>query len=124
MAKIFNFGKFCIIITLISFYNINKMIPVFPWASYNPDDIPDLNPHNKDEMRGCLGVVVSFCITTALFVFLQYKILKLEPNLVLFGCLILLNVALYAALVIILAKVSFKIIDWLQKRKNNKNLKN
>ncbi|MBR4623997.1 MAG: hypothetical protein IKO56_00500 [Alphaproteobacteria bacterium] len=100
------------------------MTPVFPWASYNPDDIPDLNPHNKDEMRGCLGVVVSLCIATALFVFLQYKILKLEPNIVLFGCLILLNVALYAALIIFLAKVSFKIIDWLQKRKNNKNLKN
>lgn len=26
-----------------------------PWASYHPDDIPDLTPRSDEEMTGCLA---------------------------------------------------------------------
>jgi len=101
------------------------MIPIFPWASYDPDDIPDLNPHNEEESAGCIAGVIAFLISTVLFVLIEWGVLTLNRigfiGFYTHMILQIVNVVIYAVLTIFLMKMSFKIADkiMLKKKKHN-----
>ena len=92
------------------------MVFINPWAFYHPDDIPDLNPQDEDEARGCICGVCGYIIASAIFVWLMHFILNFRLNgiistdvhfiLILVNCIII-----YPILTIILMKLSFKIAD-------------
>jgi hypothetical protein len=98
------------------------MIFINPWIFYHSDDIPDLNPQDDDEARGCLCGVCAYIIASAIFVWLMHFILNFRLNgiistdvhfiLILINCIII-----YPILTIILMKLSFKIGDKLYKKK-------
>lgn len=98
------------------------MIFINPWSFYKSDDIPDLNPQDDDEARGCICGVCGYIIALAIFVWLMYSILDFRLNdiistdvhfiLILINCIII-----YPILTIILMKLSFKIADKINKKK-------
>lgn len=97
------------------------MIFINPWAFYNSDDIPDLNPQDAEEARGCICGVCGYIIASAIFVWLMYFILNFRLNdiistdvhfiLILVNCIII-----YPILTIILMKLAFKIGDKINKK--------
>ena len=98
------------------------MIFINPWIFYDQDDIPDLNPQDDDEARGCVCGTCAFIIASAIFGWLMYFILNFRLNgiistdvhciLILINCIII-----YPILTIILMKLSFKIGDKIYKKK-------
>ena len=95
------------------------MVFINPWAYYQihePNKIPDLNPQDDDEARGCICGVCGYIIASAIFVWLMHFILNFRLNgiistdvhfiLILINCIII-----YPILTIILMKLSFKIAD-------------
>lgn len=92
------------------------MVFINPLAFYHSDDIPDLNPQDDDEARGCICGVCGYIIASAIFVWLMHFILNFRLNgiistdvhfiLILISCIII-----YPTLTIILMKLSFKIAD-------------
>lgn len=98
------------------------MIFINPWASYNSDDIPDLNPQDDEEEMGCICGICGYIIASAIFVWLMLFILDSRLNgtistdvhfiLILINCIII-----YPILTIILMKLSFKIGDKIYKKK-------
>ena len=97
------------------------MIFINPWAFYHPDDIPDLNPQNDDEARGCLGGIISFCVSSLIFVIMMYFTYKLKSNEIInmdiMMLLFIINVIIYVVLIIAFMNLSFKIIDKINKKK-------
>lgn len=98
------------------------MIFINPWASYHSDDIPDLNPQDDDEARGCICGVCGYIIASAIFVWLMHFILNLRLDGVLstdvYFILILINyIIIYPILTIVLMKLAFKIGDKISKKK-------
>lgn len=93
-----------------------------PWVFYDSDDIPDLTPHDGEEMTGCLAGICGFIISATFFVWLMNFILDLSLNdiistdvhfiLMLINCIII-----FPILTIILMKLSFKIGDKIYKKK-------
>ena len=95
------------------------MIFINPWAYYQihePDKIPDLNPHNDEEMIGCLAGVCGFIISSIIFALVTYLLFSVTVS----GCinrhcislLMLANcIVIYPILTILLMKLSFKIAD-------------
>lgn len=93
------------------------MIFINPWASYHPDDIPDLTPHDDEEMVGCLAGVCGYIVSSIIYVLLFYLCFNLTKG-VLRPILILIDSAvIYPILTIILMKLSFKIGDKIYKKK-------
>ena len=93
------------------------MIFVNPWAFYDPDDIPDLNPHDNEEMVGCLAGGCGFIVSTIIYILLFYLCSTLtecllRPLLVMIDC-----VVIYPILTIWLMKLSFKIGEKIYKNK-------
>ena len=99
------------------------MVIINPWTYYqvhDPDKIPDLNPHNDDEIVGCLFGVCSFIIASILFILITYLLFSVLvsyhinrhwlPLLMLVNC-----VVVYPILTILLMKLSFKIADKINK---------
>ena len=97
------------------------MIFINPWAFYHPDDIPDLNPQNDDEARGCLGGIISFCVSSLIFVIMMYFTYKLKSNEIInmdiMMLLFIINVIIYVVLIIAFMNLSFKIVDKINKKK-------
>ena len=89
------------------------MIMISPWAGYDPDDIPDLNPHDKEEEYGCIAGIIGFCLSAAIFIALQA---------VMHMALILVNVVIFVITTICFMKLSFKIADYLYERNKKKKL--
>ena len=88
-----------------------------PWASYHPNDIPDLNPHDDEEMVGCLAAGCGFIISSIIYVLLLYLCFNLTKG-VLRPILILIDSAvIYPIITIYLVKLSFKIGDKIYKKK-------
>ena len=88
-----------------------------PWASYHPDDIPDLNPHDDEEMVGCLAGGCGFIVSSIIYVLLLYLCFNLTKG-VLRPILILKDSAvIYTIITIYLVKLSFKIGDKIYKKK-------
>lgn len=101
------------------------MIFINPWASYRPEDIPDLNPQDDDEARGCLCGVCGYIIASAIFVWLMHFTLNFRLNGIIstdvyFILMLITCVIIYPTLTIILMKLSFKIGDKIYKKKINK----
>jgi len=93
------------------------MIFINPWAFYDPDDIPDLNPHSDEEMVGCLAGGCGFIVSSIIYVLLFYLCFTFTKS-VLSPILILIDSAvIYPILTIYLMKLSFKIGDKIYKKK-------
>lgn len=93
------------------------MIFINPWASYHPDDIPDLTPHSDEEMVGCLSGICGFIVASIIYVSLFYLCFtltegELRPILVLID-----SVIIYPIITIYLMELSFKIGDKIYKKK-------
>lgn len=104
------------------------MIFINPWIFYHPDDIPDLNPKDDDEARGCLCGVCAFIIASAIFVWLMHFILNLKLNNIIstdvyFILMLITCVIIYPILSIVLMKLSFKIADKINDKINKKKRK-
>lgn len=100
-------------------------MPVFvsPWAFYEPEEIPDLNPHNKEEGYGCLAGFIAMLISTVVFVCISIGLFHLKMrygfSLEAYAIFILANTAIiYPLLTILLMKKGFKIVSWIFKKKN------
>lgn len=100
------------------------MIFINPWASYHSDDIPNLNPQDDDEARGCLGGIISFCMSSLIFVIMMYFTNKLKTNDIInmdiMMLLFIVNVIIYVVLIFVFMDLSFKIVDKINKKKRNK----
>lgn len=99
------------------------MIIINPWARYqvnDPDKIPDLNPHNDDEARGCTSSMISFGLAVLIFVLIQWGLLELRLSKIIsrdiYFWLILANVLLFAGLTILFMNIGFKIVDKMNKK--------
>ena len=96
------------------------MIFINPWAFYDPDDIPDLTPHDDEEMVGCLAGGCGYIVSSIIYVLLFYLCFNLTKG-VLRPILILIDSAvIYPILTIYLMKLSFKIGDKIYKKKRKK----
>lgn len=108
------------------------MVFINPWAYYQihePDKIPNLNPQDDDEARGCVCGVCGYIIASAIFAWLMHFILNFKLNgiistdvhfiLILINCIII-----YPILTIILMKLSFKITENYNKKQKRKNYGN
>ena len=105
------------------------MIFINPWAYYqihDPDKIPDLNPHNDEEMMGCLAGVCGFIISSIIFALVTYLLFSITVsghiNRNWFLLLMVANgIVTYPILTILLMKLSFKIADKIQQtiKENN-----
>ena len=93
------------------------MVFINPWACYDPDDIPDLTPHDDEETVGCLAGACGAIVSTIIYVLLFYLCFTLTKG-VLRPILIMIDSAvIYPILMICLMKLSFKIGDKLYKKK-------
>ena len=102
------------------------MIMISPWAGFNRDNIPDLNPHSKEEEYGCIAGILAFCLSSAIFIALQSVILRIKLDGTIdtdvFMGLILANVIVYVIITICFMKLSFKIADYFSDRNKKKKL--
>lgn len=93
------------------------MIFINPWASYDPDDIPDLTPHTDKEMVGCLSGACGFIVSTIIYVLLFYLCVTLTKGM-LMTILVMIDCAvIYPIITIYLMELSFKIGDKICKKK-------
>ena len=106
------------------------MIIINPWAWYqvnDPDKIPDLNPHDDDEARGCISSMISFGLAVLIFVLIQWSLLDLHLSKTIswnmFIWLILVNILLFAGLTILFMSIGFKIVDKINEKKKDKQVK-
>jgi len=96
-----------------------------PWTYYQihePNKIPDLNPHDDEEMVGCLAGVCGFIIASIIFALVAYLLFSIAVsgyvNIYWIPLLMLVNcIVIYPVLTISLMKVSFKIADKIYKNK-------
>lgn len=93
------------------------MIFINPWASYYPDNIPDLNPHDNEEMVGCLAGACGFIVSTIIHVLLFYLCFTLTEGMLRPILIMIYSAVIYPILTICLMKLSFKIGEKLYKKK-------
>ena len=93
------------------------MIFINPWASYHPDDIPNLTPHDDEEMVGCLAGACGYIVSTIIYVLIFYLCSTLTEG-VLRPILFLIDSAvIYPIIMIYLVNLSLKIGDKIYKKK-------
>ena len=103
------------------------MFPIInPWASYDPDDIPDLNPHCKEDLYdlifgGC-GAIIAIVAYVIIMCLLCNVMITYNLNIYLCGGLMFGCTLIYAVLTIVLMKLGFKISNKIisKKRKQTK----
>lgn len=95
------------------------MIFINPWASYNRDDIPDLTPHDDEEMVGCLAGSCGYIVSTIIYVLLMRLCFTLTEGILRPILVAIVCIVIYPILTICLMKLSFKIGDKIYKRKRN-----
>lgn len=93
------------------------MIFINPWAFYDSDDIPDLTPHDNEEMVGCLAGVCGAVVSTIIYVLLFYLCFTLTEGLLRPILFLIDSAVIYPILMICLMKLSFKIGDKICKKK-------
>lgn len=91
------------------------MIFINPWASYHPDDIPDLTPHDDEEMVGCLAGVCGFIVSTIIYVLIFNLCWNLTESMLRPILIFIDSAVIYPIVTICLMKLSFKIGDKLYK---------
>ena len=91
-----------------------------PWAYYQihePDKIPDLTPHDDEEMVGCLAAACGYIVSTIIYVLL-FRLCFTLTNGILTTILIMIDSAvIYPIITIYLVNISFKIGDKIYKKK-------
>lgn len=93
------------------------MIFINPWASYHPDDIPDLTPHDDEEMVEFLAGACGFIVSSIIYVLLFYLCFNFTKG-VLRPILSLIDSAvIYPIITIYLMELSFKIGNKIYKKK-------
>lgn len=97
------------------------MIFINPWAAYNSDDIPNLTPRDNEEMAGCLGAIISYCVSSLIFAIMMYFTHKLKSNDIInmdiMMLLFIVNVIIYVSLIFVFMSLSSKVIDKIYKKK-------
>ena len=93
------------------------MIFINPWASYHPDDIPDLNPHNDEEAVGCLAGICGAIIVSVIYAWLFYLCFTLTNGILRPILVMIDSVVIYPILMICLMKLSFKVGEKIYKKK-------
>lgn len=93
------------------------MIFINPWASYDVDDIPDLTPHDDEEMVGCLSGACGAIIASVIYVLIFYLCFTLTNNILRPILVMIDSVIIYPILMIYLMNLSFKIGDKIYKKK-------
>ena len=88
-----------------------------PWVFYHRDDIPDLNPHNDEEMVGCLAGVCGFIVSTIIYVLLFYLCCTLTKGMLAQILFLIDSAVIYPILTICLMELSFKIGDKIYKKR-------
>ena len=96
------------------------MIFINPWASYHPDDIPNLNPQDDEEMVGCLAGGCGFIVSSIIYVLLFYLCFNLTKGLLKPILILIDSAVIYPIITICLVKLSFKIGDKIYKKKISK----
>lgn len=96
------------------------MIFINPWASYHPDDIPDLTPHDDEEMVGCLAGACGFIVSSIIYVLLMHLCFTLTEDMLRLALIMVVCVVIYPILTICLMKLSFKIGEKIHKKKKMK----
>lgn len=99
------------------------MIPNNPWGWYivnDPDKVPDLNPHNDDENRGCIATMISAGLAILIYLLTNYGLHKLKSleiiNSDVYFLLIFINIFVFAGILILFMKIGFKIADKIGKK--------
>lgn len=107
------------------------MLFINPWSYYQihePNKIPDLNPHSDKELIECLAGICGFIIASIIFALVTYFLFSFTVNEYIDGygywiplwvpLLVLINcIVIYPILIILLMKLSFKIVDKIYKKK-------
>ena len=93
------------------------MIFINPWIFYDPDDIPDLTPHDDEEMVGCLSAACGYIVSTIIYVLLFYLCFTLTKGMLRPILVFIDSAVIYPILIICLMKLSFKIGDKIYKKK-------
>ena len=88
-----------------------------PWASYHPDEIPNLTPHDNEEMVGCLAGACGFIVSTIIYVLLFYLCFTLTKGMLMTFLIFIDSVIIYPILTICLMKLSFKIGNKIYKKR-------
>lgn len=88
-----------------------------PWASYYPDDIPDLTPHDDEEMVGCLAGTCGFIVSSIIYVLTFYLCFTLTKSVLRTTLIFIDSAVIYPIITIYLMKLSFKIGDKIYKKK-------
>lgn len=99
------------------------IFPTSPWAGYKSKDIPNLNPQNTNEARGCLGGIIAYCVSSLIFAILIYFTHELKSNGIInmhiMMLLFIINVVIYVVLIFAFMNLSFKITDKINKKYDN-----
>ena len=92
-----------------------------PWIFYDPDDIPNLTPRDNEEMAGCLGGIISYCVSSLIFAIMMYFTHKLKSNDIInmdiMMLLFIVNVIIYVVLIFVFMNLSSKVVDKIYKKK-------
>ena len=88
-----------------------------PWVFYHRDDIPDLTPHDDEEMVGCLSSACGFIISTIIYVLLFYLCCTLTNGILMNILIMIDSTVIYPIIMIYLVDLSFKIGDKIYKKK-------
>ena len=88
-----------------------------PWIFYDADDIPNLTPHDDEEMVGCLACACGFIISSIIYVLLFYLCFTLTKGVLRPILVAIDSIVIYPILTIYLMELSFKIVDKIYKKK-------
>ena len=93
------------------------MIFINPWVFYHRDDIPDLTPHDEEEMVGCLAAACGYIISIIIYVVLFYLCFTLTKGMLMPILILIDSAVIYPIITIYLVNLSFKIGDKIYKKK-------
>ena len=96
------------------------MIFINPWVFYDPDDIPDLTPHNDEDAVGCLSAACGYIVSTIIYVLLAYLCFTLAEGILKQILFLIVSAVIYPIIMIYLVKLSFKIGDKILKKKRKR----
>lgn len=96
------------------------MIFINPWAFYHPDDIPNLNPQDDEEMVGCLACACGYIVSTIIYVLLAYLCFTITKGMLTQILFLIDSAVIYPIIMIYLVNLSSKIGDKIYKKKINK----
>ena len=89
------------------------------WIINDPEDIPDIIPHDEEEARdclfGCLGACLASLIFVGLDVLMLVLVIKYDYNMFILPIGILVNTIIYVVLIIVFVKLGFKISERFNK---------